>query len=71
MNVNTQYLTKTQAITEIMERTGVGRFVVERQINKMEGDRAISFIDDPRDFRRKLISREDVEAVVASFTPGL
>ncbi|HEX8981179.1 MAG TPA: hypothetical protein VF792_00280 [Ktedonobacterales bacterium] len=66
----TEYVPKTQAVLEIMQRSGVGRFVVERQINKMEEAGSIRFIDDPRDIRKKLISREHVEAVVQALTPA-
>jgi len=71
MNANAKYVPKTEAVLEIMQRTGVGRFVVERQINKMEESGLISFVDNPRDFRQKLISRENVEAVVQALSPEL
>lgn len=60
---------KTQAVLEIMQRTGVGRFGVERKINEMEITGQIRFLDDPRDIRKKMISREHVEAVVQALTP--
>lgn len=63
-------LLKTAAVIEIMQRTGVGRFVVERKMNELEGAGDIRFIDDPRDIRKKLISREHVEEVVRSLTPS-
>lgn len=68
--MNTQYIPKTQAVIEIMQRTGVGRFVIERQLNRMEESGQIRFVDDPRDIRKKLISREHVEAVVSALTPA-
>lgn len=71
MNVNTQYIPKTEAVLEIMQRTGVGRFVVDRQIKKMEDAGLISFVDNPRDFRQKIISREHVEAIVQALSPDL
>jgi len=64
-----QFIPKTQAVFEIMQRTGVGRFVVEKKMNEMEGSGQIRFIDDPRDDRKKLISREHVEAIVSVLTP--
>ncbi len=67
--MNTQYIPKTQAVIEIMQRTEVGRFVIERQINRMEESGQIRFVDDPRDIRKKLISREHIEAVVSALTP--
>ena len=64
-----QYVGKTTAVIEIMQRTGVGRFVIERKMNELEGAGVIHFVDDPRDIRKKLISRADVEQVVFSLTP--
>lgn len=66
----TQYVGKTQAIMEIMQRASVGRFVAERKMNEMEEAGQIRFVDDPRDIRKKLISREHVEAIVRALTPG-
>ena len=68
--MSTQYVGKTTAVLEIMQRTGVGRFVIERKMNEMEGSGEIRFLDDPRDIRKKLISREHVEAVVSALTPA-
>jgi len=36
----------------------------------MEEAGTIRFVDDPRDIRKKLISRDDVEKVVRSLTPS-
>lgn len=66
----TQYIGKTQAVMEIMQRAGVGRFVAERKMNEMEEAGQIRFIDDPRDIRKKLISREHVEEIVRALTPS-
>lgn len=63
------YLPKTQAVSEIMQRTNVGRFAVERKMNEMEGAGQIAFLDDPRDIRKKLISREHIEAIIRALTP--
>jgi hypothetical protein len=62
--MSTEYLPKTQAVIEIMQRTRVGRFVVERQLNRMEEAGQIRFVDDPKDIRKKLISRDHVDAVI-------
>jgi transposase len=67
--MNTQYVGKTAAVLEIMQRTGVGRFVIERKMNEMEGAGQIRFVDDPRDIRKKLISKEHVEEVVRALSP--
>lgn len=66
--MSSQYTAKTAAVLEIMQRTGVGRFVIERKMNEMEGSGQITFIDDPRDIRKKLISRNDLEAVVQALS---
>jgi hypothetical protein len=68
--MSTQYIGKSAAVIEIMQRTGVGRFVVERKMNELEGAGQIRFVDDPRDIRKKLISRADVDQVVQSLTPA-
>jgi hypothetical protein len=67
--MSTQYILKTQAVLEVMQRTGAGRFIVERRMAEMESSGQIRFADDPRDSRKKLISREDVEQVVRALSP--
>jgi hypothetical protein len=67
--MSTSYLLKTQAVLEVMQRTGAGRFIVERRMSEMESSGQIRFVDDPRDSRKKLISREDVEQVARALTP--
>jgi hypothetical protein len=69
VQMNAEYLTKTQAVLEIMQRTGVGRFAIERKMNEMEGAGQIRFLDDPRDIRKKLISRDHVEAIIKALNP--
>ena len=66
--MSTQYIPKTQAIIEIMQRTGAGRFVIEKKINEMEGAGLLRFIDDPRDSRKKLMSKADQEKVTQALT---
>jgi len=66
-----QHVGKIQAVIEIMQRTCIERFVAERKIDAMVGAGQIRFIDDPQDSRKKLISREQVEAAIQSLTPGL
>jgi len=63
-----EYLTKTQAITEIMQRTGYGRFVIEKRIENLLGAGEIRLIDDPGDRRKQRISRTDMQKVVDSLT---
>jgi transposase len=69
-HMSTQYILKTQAVTEVMQRTGAGRFIVEKRMAEMESSGQIRFTDDPRDSRKKLISKEDVEQVVRALTPA-
>ena len=66
--MSSQYIAKTQAVLEIMQRTGYGRFVIERKMNEMVGAGLIRFVDDPADIRKKLISRQDVEGVIQALT---
>lgn len=68
--MGTTYLLKTQAVAEVMQRTGAGRFIVEKRMAEMESSRQIRFVDDPRDSRKKLISRVDLEKVVDALTPS-
>lgn len=68
--MSTQYMLKTQAVAEVMQRTGAGRFIVEKRMSEMESSGQIRFVDDPRDSRKKLISRKYVEEVVRALTPG-
>jgi hypothetical protein len=67
--MGTEYMLKTQAVTEVMQRTGAGRFIVEKRMAEMESSGQIRFADDPRDSRKKLISKEDVEQVIRALTP--
>jgi hypothetical protein len=63
-----QYVTKTEAVLDVMQRTNSGRFIVEKKMNELESTGRIRFVEDPRDSRRKLISREHVEEVVRTLT---
>jgi hypothetical protein len=63
-----QYVTKTEAVLDVMQRTNSGRFIVEKKMNELESTGRIRFVEDPRDSRRKLISREHVEEVVHALT---
>ena len=66
--MNSQYVAKTQAVIDIMQRTGFGRFVIERKMNELVGAGKIRFVDDPADIRKKLLSKEDIEEVVRALT---
>jgi DNA-binding MarR family transcriptional regulator len=67
--VATEYTPKTAAVIEIMQQLRVGRSIVEKRMTELESAGKIKFIDDPRDSRKKLISRQDIEAVVRALTP--
>ena len=64
------YMTKGQAVTEIMQITGYGRQVIEKKIVELETRGQISFEDDPGDTRKKLISRRHVQLIIAALTRG-
>lgn len=53
---------------EVMQKTGYGRFVIEKRIEKLVGAGTIRLIDDPGDRRKQLISRQDVQAIIDSLT---
>lgn len=65
----TEYTPKTTAVIEIMQLLSVGRSIVEKKMTELESTGKIRFIDDPRDSRKKLISRKDIEAVIQALTP--
>jgi hypothetical protein len=69
-DMSSQYMLKTQAVLEVMQRTDAGRFIVEKRMAEMESSEQIRFVEDPRDSRKKLISRDDVEKVVRTLTPS-
>jgi len=62
------YTTKSQAVIEIMQKTGYGRFVIEKKMSELVGAGRIKFVDDPGDSRRKLISNEHVDEIVRALT---
>jgi hypothetical protein len=62
------YVTKSQAVIEIMQRTGYGRFVVEKKMSELLGAGTIRYVDDPGDSRRKLISNQHVAEVIRALT---
>ena len=42
--------------------------IVKEKMNELESTGRIRFVEDPRDSRRKLISKNDVEEVVKALT---
>lgn len=59
-----EYLTKGQALLEIMQSTGYGRQVIEKKMVELEAKGQIAFVDDPGDTRKKLISKAQVELII-------
>ena len=66
--MSTTYITKSEAVSEITQKTGYGKFVVEKKINELTGAGKIQFIDDPGDSRRKLLSRIHVQTIIDALT---
>lgn len=66
--MNTQYVSKSQAIMEVMQATGYGRFVVEKKMAELMGAGQIRLIDDPGDRRRQMISRDHVAVIIDALT---
>src|SRR5262245_23780804 len=66
--MNAQYISKTEAVIEIMQKTGYGRFVIEKRIETLLRAGQIRLIDDPSDRRRQLLSRQDVQTIIDSLT---
>jgi hypothetical protein len=63
-----EFVTKGQAVIEIMQATGYGRQVIEKKFVELETRGEIKFEDDPGDTRKKLISRDDVRKVISSLS---
>jgi DNA-binding MarR family transcriptional regulator len=63
-----EYVTKGQAMSEIMQATGYGRQAIEKKMVELEAKGLISYEDDPGDTRKKLISRTHVQVVISSLT---
>jgi hypothetical protein len=68
--MSTEYLTKSQAIAEITQKTGYGRFVIEKRMERLLEAGKIKLLDDPGDARKQRISRADVQTVIDSLTLG-
>lgn len=66
--MNTQYMAKTQAIIEVMQKTGYGRFVIEKKIAELVGAGKIRLVDDPGDRRKQMISLEHVQVIIDALT---
>ena len=66
----TEFVSKTEAIDEIRQITKYGRYIIERQIDLLFDEGRIEVISDPGDHRRKLISRDDIQVVIAALKPA-
>jgi biotin operon repressor len=62
------YMTKTQAVEHVRERTGYGRRAVENKVDELERAGIIKFIPDPGHRFAQLISNNDVEKLVEALT---
>mgnify|MGYP001423463178 CR=1 FL=1 len=59
------YLSRKDATEEIMQAVGVGKSVVDRIMKTLEDEGKIHFVTDLTDLRRKLITREEVDRIIA------
>ncbi len=59
-----EFLTKTQAVMEICAATGYGKFIVDRKIDELSEQGKIVVHNDPGDFRKKRMSRTDIQIVI-------
>ena len=53
---------------EVMQKTGYGRFVIEKKIENLLGAGLIQLVDDPGDRRKQRISRAHVQVIIDSLT---
>jgi DNA-binding MarR family transcriptional regulator len=59
-----EYVHKAQAVSEIMQATKYSKYIVERKMDELEKAGQIQLYDDPGDQRKRLISKEHVQAVI-------
>lgn len=67
--MSTDFIQKSQAITEVSQATGYGRFVIEKKMAELMGAGKIRLINDPGDGRRQLLRKEDVQVIIDALTP--
>jgi hypothetical protein len=67
--VNTNFIQKSEAIAEISQQTGYGRYAIDKKMTELMGAGKIRIVDDPGDRRRQLIRREDVQVIIDALTP--
>lgn len=62
------YMTKSEAIEYIREKTGYGSRAITNKMEELEAAEAIHFLDHPGHRQAKLLRVSDVEKVVAALT---
>ena len=67
--MSTNFIPKSQAVLEVMQATGYGKYVIEKKIAELTGAGLVRLIDDPGDRRRQLISRDQVQVIIDALTP--
>jgi hypothetical protein len=67
--MSTEFIQKSQAITEVSQATGYGRYVIEKKMAELMGAGKIRLINDPGDGRRQLLRKEDVQVIIDALTP--
>jgi len=68
MPVPEGFFTKSGAVASIHERTGYGRLAIENAMQKLVVAGTIHFFDHPGHKHAKLLSKQDVERVIAALT---
>ena len=56
--------TKTEAIAEVSQATGYGRYRIEKKMAELMGAGRIRLVDDPSDRRRQMVRREEVQVII-------
>jgi biotin operon repressor len=62
------YMNKSQMFEYIREKTGYGRRAVEKKLEDLEREGAVTVHDDPGNSLIKLISQGDVEKIIAALS---
>jgi hypothetical protein len=68
MPVPEGFFTKSGATAFIHDRTGYGRLAIENAMQKLVDAGSIHFFDHPGHKHAKLLSKQDVERVIAALT---
>ena len=62
----TEYIAKTDAIAEVRRITGFGHHIINRIMDELAEQGTIAILDDLIDKRKKVLSREHVELIIAT-----